>query len=97
MYGAILGDIIGSPYEFDRGGKTKEFALFSRESSFMDISEASSMERWELATETGICSTVRSDAVCVAPPLPQERNGAKIVRYQKMGLFYGYHRRDMSH
>ena len=25
MYGAILGDIIGSPYEFDAGEKTKEF------------------------------------------------------------------------
>ena len=24
MYGAILGDIIGSPYEFDQGGKTKD-------------------------------------------------------------------------
>ena len=23
MYGAILGDIIGCPYEFDRGDKTK--------------------------------------------------------------------------
>ena len=23
MYGAILGDIIGSPYEFDMGEKTK--------------------------------------------------------------------------
>ena len=23
MYGAILGDIIGSPYEFDRGRKTE--------------------------------------------------------------------------
>ena len=30
MYGAILGDIIGSPFEFDRGDKTKEFDLFSR-------------------------------------------------------------------
>ena len=29
MYGAILGDIIGSPYEFDRGSKTKDFPLFS--------------------------------------------------------------------
>ena len=36
MYGAILGDIIGSPYEFDRGGKTKEFPLFSPESMFTD-------------------------------------------------------------
>ena len=36
MYGAILGDIIGSPYEFDRGSKTKKFPLFSEESSFTD-------------------------------------------------------------
>ena len=36
MYGAILGDIIGSPYEFDRGNKTKDFPLFSRDSSFTD-------------------------------------------------------------
>ena len=27
MYGAILGDMIGSPYEFDRGNKTKDFPL----------------------------------------------------------------------
>ena len=25
MYGAILGDMIGAPYEFDRGNKTKVF------------------------------------------------------------------------
>ncbi|MBL7574680.1 ADP-ribosylglycohydrolase [Peptoniphilus asaccharolyticus DSM 20463] len=36
MYGAILGDIIGSPYEFDRGEKTKVFDLFIDESSFTD-------------------------------------------------------------
>ena len=30
MYGAILGDIIGSPYEFDRGDKVKQFPLFSK-------------------------------------------------------------------
>ena len=28
MYGAILGDIIGSPFEFDKGDKTKDFELF---------------------------------------------------------------------
>lgn len=38
MYGAILGDIIGSPYEFDRGNKTKEFPLFSKRSTFTDDS-----------------------------------------------------------
>lgn len=30
MYGAIIGDIIGSRFEFDRGRKTKEFELFAR-------------------------------------------------------------------
>ena len=36
MYGAILGDIIGIPYEFDRVNKSKEFPLFSRYSEFTD-------------------------------------------------------------
>lgn len=38
MYGAILGDMIGAPYEFDRGNKTKDFPLFSRGSQFTDDS-----------------------------------------------------------
>ena len=38
MYGAILGDIIGSPYEFDRGNKSKDFPLFSRNSKITDDS-----------------------------------------------------------
>lgn len=36
MYGAILGDMIGAPYEFDRGDKTKMFPLFVSESQFTD-------------------------------------------------------------
>lgn len=36
MIGAILGDIIGSPYEFDRGNKSKEFPLFSSKSTYTD-------------------------------------------------------------
>ena len=38
MYGAILGDMIGAPYEFDRSPKTKEFPLFSRGTQFTDDS-----------------------------------------------------------
>lgn len=38
MYGAILGDIIGAPYEFDRGEKRKDFPLFSKGSEFTDDS-----------------------------------------------------------
>ena len=36
MFGAILGDIIGSPYEFDRGNKIKKFPLFCEESQYTD-------------------------------------------------------------
>jgi len=38
MYGAILGDIVGQPYEFDRGGKTKDFPLLSECPHFTDDS-----------------------------------------------------------
>ena len=38
MLGAILGDMIGAPYEFDRGRKTKDFPLFSAGSEFTDDS-----------------------------------------------------------
>ena len=36
MIGAILGDIIGCPYEFDMGDQTKDFPLFSEDSQFTD-------------------------------------------------------------
>ena len=37
MFGAILGDIVGSPYEFDWNNiKIKDFPLFSEESQFTD-------------------------------------------------------------
>lgn len=38
MYGAIIGDIVGSPYEFDRGKKSKDFPLFSEKSRYTDDS-----------------------------------------------------------
>ena len=38
MYGALLGDIIGSPYEFSEGHKTKDFPLLSAYSTFTDDS-----------------------------------------------------------
>ena len=36
MYGAIAGDIIGSRFEFDRGGWTKNFELITNECGFTD-------------------------------------------------------------
>lgn len=38
MIGAILGDMIGAPYEFDRSPKTKDFPLFSKGTQFTDDS-----------------------------------------------------------
>ena len=36
IYGAIFGDIIGSRFEFDRGGWSKQFDLFTPECGFTD-------------------------------------------------------------
>ena len=38
MYGALLGDMIGAPYEFDRSPKIKEFPLFGWGTEFTDDS-----------------------------------------------------------
>ena len=38
MYGALLGDMIGAPYEFDRGNKSKVFEMFNDEVAFTDDS-----------------------------------------------------------
>lgn len=38
MYGAILGDMVGAPYEFDRGDKTKDFEFWSRGAHYTDDS-----------------------------------------------------------
>ena len=55
MFGAVLGDIIGSPYEFDRGNKSKKFPLFTEESHFTDdtvmtiaVAEACEIIRWRV-------------------------------------------------
>ncbi len=36
MFGAILGDMIGAPFEFDRGDKTKDFEMFTEATGFTD-------------------------------------------------------------
>ena len=38
MYGAIIGDIVGSRFEFDRSPKVKEFKLFTMENDYTDDS-----------------------------------------------------------
>ena len=64
MYGAILGDMIGAPYEFDRGAKTKDFPLLSQGSRFTDdtvmtIAVADALlEVGEEADEAAVCAAV---------------------------------------
>ena len=36
MFGAVFGDVVGSPYEFDRGNKSKDFEMFNSECKFTD-------------------------------------------------------------
>ncbi len=36
MLGAIIGDIVGSPFEFDRGNKSKYFEMFGSGAEFTD-------------------------------------------------------------
>ena len=63
MYGAILGDIIGSPYEFGGGKKTKDFPLFIKESTYTDdtvmtIAVADALMESMGGTDEEICSAL---------------------------------------
>ena len=64
MYGAILGDMIGAPYEFDRGNKTKKFPLFERESQFTDDSVMTvAVAEALLETKDGAPEEIRSAVI----------------------------------
>ena len=75
MYGAILGDIIGSPYEFDRGNKTKIFPLFSKFSKYTDDS---------------IMTLAVADALMVPSPSATEEEYKELLvcRMQHFGKVY---------
>lgn len=65
MYGAILGDIIGSRFEFDRGGKTKDFELLTTEDKFTDDS-VMTVAVAEALLNTGTDASVEQiEAACI--------------------------------
>ena len=67
MYGAILGDIVGSPYEFDCNNyKAKDFPLFSRCSDFTDDTVMT------LAVAKALLSTCGQDDVAIKAALVRE-------------------------
>ncbi len=55
MFGAIIGDIVGSPYEF-HNIKTKDFPLFSAMSRFTDDTILTcAVADWLLSEKSTIC------------------------------------------
>ena len=74
MIGAILGDMIGAPFEFDRGNKTKVFPLFCRYSHFTDDS---------------VMTVAVAEALLDASGKPDEAIRTALVRsMQKWGAAY---------
>jgi ADP-ribosylglycohydrolase len=77
MYGAILGDIIGSPYEFDRGSKTRNFPLFSGHSTYTD--------------DTVMTIAVADAYLPVQPEMEDETIRQRVImKMQKYGRRYPY-------
>ncbi|MCR4648121.1 MAG: ADP-ribosylglycohydrolase family protein [Lachnospiraceae bacterium] len=65
MYGAIFGDIIGSRFEFDRGGKTKDFELFTKEDGWTDdtVMTIAIMEALMNAGKDADAETIRKESI----------------------------------
>ena len=76
MFGAILGDIIGSPYEFDHNNiKTKNFPLFSRNSQF---------------TDDTVMTIAIAEAILYADGDLDDLADEAVASMQKLGRLYPY-------
>ena len=84
MYGAILGDMIGAPYEFDRGAKTKDFPLFSQGSRFTDDT-VMTIAVADALLEVG--DAAEEDVVCAAAARAMQAWGRRYPRAGYGGLF----------
>ena len=86
MYGAILGDMIGAPYELDRGNKTKEFPLFSRGSQFTDDSVMT------IAVAEALMDTIgkSDDEIRIALVASMQKWGKRYPNAGYGGRFYGW-------
>lgn len=87
MLGAIIGDIIGSRFEFDRGGKSREFELFTPECTFTDdsvmtvaVAEAL-MEAGRYAGEAEIKTALIKSMKKWGQKYPNAGYGAKFIHW----------------
>ncbi len=85
MYGAILGDMIGCPFEFDRGDKTKDFELFSEASGFTDDTVMTIAVR-EALLEAGTMADVERIRECVCESM---RKWGRKYPYAGYGARFG--------
>ena len=87
MYGAILGDIVGSPFEFDRGKKSKNFEMFSKGAAFTDDT-VMTIAVAEALLNAGIDASVDDIRTHVIQSM---RNWGKQYPYAGYGArFYGW-------
>ena len=88
MYGAILGDMIGAPYEFlkEGNGKTKDFPLFIKTSVFTD----DSVMTVAIADALLGLNEVTEDAVKKAVIESMQRWGQKYPEAGYGANFYGW-------
>jgi ADP-ribosylglycohydrolase len=87
VYGALLGDMIGVPYEFDRGNKSKNFELFNDEVAFSDdsvmtiaIAEAL-MEAGENANEETAKEELIMHMIAWGKQYPYAGYGARFINW----------------
>ena len=87
MYGAIFGDIIGSRFEFDRGGKTKDFDLFTREDQWTDdsVMTIAIMEALMNAGKEADVTTIKEECIKA-----MKKWGQKYPNAGYGGRFYGW-------
>ncbi len=87
MYGAILGDIIGSVFEFDRGGWTKDFDLFSTKSTFTDDTVMTVAVAEALMEAGNDASAQEIEKACIGS---MQRWGRKYPNYGYGNRFIGW-------
>ena len=80
MYGAILGDMIGSPYEFNMGNKTKDFPLFSCNSTFTD----------DTVMTIAVAEALLGDTLPMDESVIRQQLIAAMQRYGKLYPHAGY-------
>jgi len=84
MFGAILGDMIGAPYEFDRGDKTKDFPMFTDDSQYTDDTVMT------IAVAEALMDTMGKDedAIKAALVSSMQRWGKQYPNAGYGGMFY---------